>query len=174
MTLGIWLDRPGDDLRAHYEGRRNPTWWPSANAIEVLIDFMNATGSSAYDARIATLYVLQKDRPKRTARVVAELKRRKQWSEADEKKLRQREQEAASRKPDPHGYYTDFQNEYLDDSGWWAVTWLKMMSARVTRNIQRRDHSTRTWRKLAARQRRRRPWCEDATTAPNAITNNLF
>ena len=43
-TLAIWLDRPGDDLRAHYEGRLNPPWWSSANAVEVLIDFMNATG----------------------------------------------------------------------------------------------------------------------------------
>ena len=25
-TLSVWLDRPGDDLRAHYEGRRNPPW----------------------------------------------------------------------------------------------------------------------------------------------------
>src|ERR1051325_3649267 len=41
-ALQIWLDRPGDDLRAHYEGRLNPPWWPSANALEVLLDFMNA------------------------------------------------------------------------------------------------------------------------------------
>ena len=75
-TLNIWLDRPGDDLRAHYERRLNPPWWPSANAVEMLIDFMNATGSSEYDGRIEALYDLLKDRRTRMARVVAELKRR--------------------------------------------------------------------------------------------------
>ena len=54
-TLAIWLDRTGDDLRAHYEGRLNPPWWSSANAVEVLIDFMNATGSHTYDSAVADL-----------------------------------------------------------------------------------------------------------------------
>ena len=43
-TLNIWLDKPGDDLRAHYEGRLNPPWWPSANAVELLMDYADATG----------------------------------------------------------------------------------------------------------------------------------
>src|SRR5688572_27490433 len=59
-TLSIWLDREGDDIRAHYEGRLNPPWWPSANAVEVLIDFMNATGGSEYDQRIRELYELHR------------------------------------------------------------------------------------------------------------------
>jgi predicted alpha-1,6-mannanase (GH76 family) len=176
-ALGIWLDRPGDDLRAHYDGRRNPPWWPSANAVELLIDFMNATGSRAYDERIAALYVLQKDRPKRTTRVVAELKRRKQWTEADEERLKRREQEAAARKPDPHGHYTDFQNEYLDDSGWWALTWLKMYDR--TRDAKYlataktiHAHMAKNWRPDKGGGIL---WCEDADKQrPNAITNNLF
>ena len=83
-TLNIWLDRPGDDLRAHYEGRRNPPWWPAANAVEMLIDFMAATGTAEYEARIAALYDLQKDNRARGERLVAELKRRNQWSDNDE------------------------------------------------------------------------------------------
>ena len=42
--------------------------------MEVLIDFMNATGSTSDDNRIVALYELQKNRPAQTARVVAELK----------------------------------------------------------------------------------------------------
>ena len=57
-ALNIWLDRPGDDLRAHYEGRRNPPWWSSANTIEVMIDFMNVTGRIDYDESIKALYDL--------------------------------------------------------------------------------------------------------------------
>jgi len=176
-ALGIWLDRPGDDLRAHYEGRRNPPWWPSANAVEVLIDFMNATGSTAYDSRIATLYELQKNRTARTARVVAELKRRKQWSEADEQTFQRRRQEAAGRKPDPHAYYTNFQNEYLDDSGWWAVTWLKMYErTRDSKYLATAKtihaHMAKNWRPDKGGGVL---WCEDADKQrPNAITNNLF
>ena len=125
-ALGIWLDRPGDDLRAHYEGRRNPPWWPSANAVEMLLDFMKVAGTSEYEASVETLYDLRKDHRARTARVVAELKKRNQWSEADEAELQRREQKAAGRQESGTEYYSDFQNEYLDDSGWWGLTWLKM------------------------------------------------
>lgn len=126
-ALNIWLDRPGDDLRAHYGGRRNPPWWPSAIAVEGLLDFIKVTGRSDYEATIATLYELQKDRPARAARVVAELKRRRQWSEADERDWQRRQTAVAAVQPASEtAYYTDFQNEYLDDSGWWAITWLRM------------------------------------------------
>ncbi len=176
-ALGIWLDRPGDDLRAHYEGLRNPPWWPSANAVEVLIDFMNTTGGTSDDDRIATLYELQKNRPVQIARVVAELKRRGQWSDADEETFIRRQKEAVARKPDPGAYYSDFQNEYLDDSGWWAVTWLKFYERTrdakylaTARNIH--AHMAKNWR---PDQGGGVLWCEDEDKHQvNAITNNLF
>ena len=176
-ALGIWLDRPGDDLRAHYEGRRNPPWWPSANAVEVLIDFMKATGGTSDDARIATLYDLQKNRPAQIARVVAELKRRGQWSDADEQTFQRRQKEAAAGKPDPAGYYTDFQNEYLDDSGWWAVTWLKFYERThdakylaTAKSIH--AHMAKNWRPDKGGGVL---WCEEQDKQQvNAITNNLF
>jgi predicted alpha-1,6-mannanase (GH76 family) len=177
-TLNIWLDHPGDDLRGHYDRRRNPPWWPSANAVEVLIDFMNITGSSEYDGTIAALYELQKDRPKRMARVVAELKRRGQWSDADEEKWQRRERVSPARKAGSSTeYYSDFQNEYLDDSGWWAITWLKMYdrtkNARylaTARNVH--AHIARNWNPEKGGGVL---WCEDADKQrPNAITNNLF
>jgi predicted alpha-1,6-mannanase (GH76 family) len=174
-TLNIWLDRPGDDLRAHYEGRRNPPWWPSANAVEMLIDFMNATGRTDYDKTIADLYTLQKDRIERVTRVVAELRRRKQWTEKDESRWERRR--AAMKPPAPGEHYSDFQNEYLDDSGWWAVTWLKMYDRTrderylaTARNIH--AHMARSWNPEKGGGVL---WCEDADKQhPNAITNNLF
>ena len=176
-ALGIWLDRPGDDLRAHYEGRRNPPWWSSANAVEVLIDFMNATGGTSEDTRIATLYDLQKNRTAQLARVVAELKRRRQWSDADEQTFMHRQKEAAARKPDAGAYYTDFQNEYLDDSGWWAVTWLKFYERThdpkylaTAKNIH--AHMAKNWRPDKGGGVL---WCEEEDKQQlNAITNNLF
>ena len=176
-TLSVWLDRPGDDLRAYYDGRRNPPWWPSANAVEMLLDFMAATGTSDYDASIEALYDLRKDHRALTVRVVAELKKRGQWSEADEAKLRRRDEKSAGRKASPTDYYSDFQNEYLDDSGWWALTWLKMhdrthVAKYLTTARTIHAHMAKNWR----------PdkgggviWCEDEDKQrPNAITNSLF
>lgn len=176
-ALGIWLDLPGDDLRAHYEGRRNPPWWPSANAVEVLLDFMNATGKSEYEASVAALYALRKDPRTRTARMVEELKKRDQWSEADEAKHQLRLQKAAKPAPPATGYYSDFQNEYLDDSGWWGLTWLKMYDrthdakyAATARTIH--AHMAKNWRPEKGGGI---VWCEDEDKQkPNAITNSLF
>jgi predicted alpha-1,6-mannanase (GH76 family) len=184
-TLGIWLDRPGDDLRAHYEGRRNPPWWSSANAVELLLDFMAATGTSDHEKQIATLYALNQNHRGKTARVIAELRQRGQWSDADEAEYQKRraQSEAAEklRALNPAAtarqYYVDFRNEYLDDSGWWALAWLKMYD---------RTHDTKylaTARAIHAHMAAAwRPdksggvlWCEEADKqVPNAITNGLF
>ncbi len=175
--LGIWLDRPGDDLRGVYERRRNPPWWPSANAVEMLIDFMAATGSSEYDATIATLYELQKDHAKRRGRLVAELKKRGQWNDADEATWQGALQKSAAEPPPPGGYYSDFQNEYLDDSGWWAITWLKMYDRThaakylvTAKTIH--AHMAKNWKPERGGGI---VWSEDADKQrPNAIANELF
>ena len=178
-TLGIWLDRPGDDLRAHYEGRRNPPWWSSANAVEVLIDFMNATGRTDFDAALALLYELNKDPRIKAPRIIAELKRRKQWSDADQKKT-----DAAAKAPsvqptDPKAAaaYTDFRNEYLDDSAWWGIAWLKMHDR--TRAQKYLATARAIHAHMAAGWRPDKDggivWCLDADKLkPNAITNSLF
>jgi predicted alpha-1,6-mannanase (GH76 family) len=185
-TLGIWLDRPGDDLRAHYEGRLNPPWWSSANAVEVLLDFMTLTGNSDYEAEISQLYELNRDRRSTAPRVVAELKRRNQWSAKDEEKWNRGQAEAAARIRDPKlsgapaggtEYYTQFRNEYLDDSGWWGVAWLKMYDRThdakylaTARAIH--AHMAENWRPA---KNGGVMWCEDADKQiPNAITNSLF
>src|SRR4051794_6578829 len=59
-TLAIWLDRPGNDVRAVFEGRSRPPWWVSANAVELVVDAMNLAGSSERDASLETLYSLWK------------------------------------------------------------------------------------------------------------------
>jgi predicted alpha-1,6-mannanase (GH76 family) len=185
-ALCIWLDRTGDDVRGHFEGRVNPPWWSCANVVETLLDYMNATGTADFQPMLASLYDVQRDVKNRKPRAVAELKRRGQWSDADEKKWRQREADAAKkareRKPDdpvsPRANYgTEFRNEYLDDSGWWGVAWLKMYD---------RTHEAKylaTARAIHAHMARNwRPdkdggilWCEDADKQhPNSITNSLF
>ncbi len=74
-------------------------------------------------------------------------------------------------------YYTDFQNEYLDDSAWWGIAWLKMYdrtkdpkylaTARVIH-----AHMAKSWRPDKGGGIL---WCEDNDKQqPNAITNSLF
>ena len=176
-TLSAWLDRPGDDLRAYYEGRRNPPWWPSANAVEVLLDFMKTAGTSEYEASVEALYDLRKNHRALTARVVTELKKRGQWSEEDEAELKRREEKSAGRVASPTDYYSDFQNEYLDDSGWWALTWLKMHdrthAAKYLATAKTiHAHMAKNW---MPEKGGGIVWCEDEDKQrPNAITNSLF
>ncbi len=167
-TLKIWLDRPGDDIRGHYDGRVNPPWWSAANAVEVLLDFMKATGRTDYDARIAALFEMNRDTRNRMPAVIAELKRRGQWSETDEKA---RAQEAGVR------YLKDFCNEYLDDSGWWGLAWLKMYDRTHDEKYLAtakavHAHMAKNWR---PDRNGGVMWCADKDKLiPNAIANSLF
>ena len=168
-TLHIWLDRPRDDLRAHWEGRINPPWWSAANAVEMLADFMNQTKSNSYDKQLAAMHELHRDAVKRWPLVKQELVRRQQWKPEDDATLRNRMQRGS--------HFTDFRNEYMDDSGWWGVAWLAMAQrtgdARYLHTAQAiQAHLANHWR----------PdlgggviWCtEPNKQTPNSITNNLF
>ena len=172
-TLSVWLDRPGDDLRAHYEGRRNPPWWSSANAVEVLIDFMNAAGTSDHDAAIETLYELHKSPGGTRTRLIAELKRRGQWTADDEAKAHRGPTEPDAKTD----YYTEFRNEYLDDSGWWGIAWLKMYDRTraekyLTTARAIHAHMAKNWRPDKGGGVM---WGEEPDKlTPNAITNSLF
>ncbi len=173
-TLCIWFDRPGDDVRAHYEGRLNPPWWCSANAVEALLDAMKVTGSREYQAAAESLYALHRDHKNKAPRIIAELQRRKQWSDADAERAKR------PAKPvivDGTEYYTEFRNEYLDDSGWWALAWLKMYDrtheAKYLATAKAiHAHMAKNWRPEKGGGVM---WCEDADKqVPNAITNQLF
>ena len=185
-TLCIWFDRTGDDVRGHYDGRVNPPWWSSANAVETLIDFMKVSGSAQYQPMLESLYDVQRDAKNKRPRMIAELKRRQQWSDADEQKFRQREADAEKKarerkpgEPPPakSEYYVEFRNEYLDDSGWWGIAWLKMYDrTRVPKYLATarviHAHMAKNWRpdKDGGVM-----WCEDEDKLrPNAITNSLF
>jgi predicted alpha-1,6-mannanase (GH76 family) len=176
-TLEIWLDRPGDDVRAHYEGRRNPPWWSSANAVEVMIDFMNVTGRTDYDATIKALYDMHRDHRNKVPPMVAELKRRGQWNEKDEERLQRRLKKEAETPRSADEHYVNFRNEYLDDSGWWGITWLKMYDrAKDPRYLETaraiHAHMAKNWRPDKGGGVL---WCEDADKQKaNAITNSLF
>ncbi|MEO8351389.1 MAG: glycoside hydrolase family 76 protein [Chthoniobacteraceae bacterium] len=178
-TLRIWLDREGDDVRGHFDGRRNPPWWSSANAVETMIDFMDATGTNDFDETIDQLYERHRDYRRTFAPMVEELKRRKQWSEADEANWQKRKIELAQPRPTPseNEHYVEFRNEYLDDSGWWGIAWLKMhvrtgesKYLETARAIH--AHMARNWRPENGGGVM---WAEDADKqTPNAITNCLF
>ncbi len=171
----IWFDGKGFDPRAYFERRQNAPWWPSANGVELLIDYMNVSGTTTYDADVAALYTLQKDADARRTRVIAELKRLDRWSDEDEQRFQKATVSKQTRSSG--GYYSDFQNEYLDDSGWWGVTWLKMYdrtgdakyletAKTIHAHIAKNWHPDKGGGVL---------WCEDEDKQrPNAITNSLF
>ncbi|WP_038171922.1 glycoside hydrolase family 76 protein [Verrucomicrobium sp. BvORR106] len=166
---GIWLDREGDQLRAHWEGRVNAPWWSAANLVELLVDRMNQRKVNDDDARLETLHDLHRDPVKRWPRVAESLKAKGDWNDADQATLERR-----MARPSKH---TEFRNEYLDDSAWWGIAWLKMHERTgetkyldTARAIQ--AHMKHNWR----------PdlqggviWCEEAgKQKPNSITNSLY
>lgn len=169
--IANWLDRPGKDLRGHFEGRINPPWWSCANAVEAMVDFMNLTRTSLYDARLRELHAGNVLRGSRLPRLAEALRKQGKWSDADEAKLQR-----TMRSLDPakiHG--SEFRNEYLDDSAWWGIAWLKFhertKDPRYLRTaIAIHKHMADNWQRNGGVS-----WAEEADKRdPNAITNSLF
>ncbi|MEK7949443.1 glycoside hydrolase family 76 protein [Luteolibacter soli] len=169
--IANWLDRPGKDLRGHFEGKINPPWWSCANVVEAMVDFMNLTRTGLYDARLREIHAGNVQRGSRLPQVAESLRKQGKWSDADEEKLRRK-----TKAPDPekiHG--SEFRNEYLDDSAWWGVAWLKFhertKDPRYLRTaVAIQKHMANNWRKEGGVS-----WAEEADKRdPNAITNSLF
>lgn len=169
--IRIWLDREGDQLRAHWEGKVNPPWWSAANAVELMLDHLATGGGGGQDwlPLLEGMHDLNQDPVQRWPRVAEALRARGDWKDADEAKLRQR-----MSRPSPH---TGFRNEYLDDSAWWGVAWLKMHDhTRATKYLDTargiQAHMAHNWRPDLAGGV---IWCEEpGKQKPNAITNSLF
>lgn len=173
-ALGIWLDRPGDDMRAYYEGRMNPPWWSCANAVELLTDFMDAGGPEKYEAELEELYDRFVDNRDQAPAAVEELKRRGQWTEEDEARARRR---GLRRRRATREGYRDFNNEYLDDSGWWGIAWLKLHVR--TGKVKYLTTAKAVQSHMAAHRREDLGggvvWnLEHERPVANAITNSLF
>jgi len=169
--IANWLDRPGKDLRGHFEGKINPPWWSCANAVEAMVDFMNLTRTSLYDERLREIHAGNVLRGSRLPRLAETLRKQGKWPEADEAKLRRK-----MKSLDPgkiHG--SEFRNEYLDDSAWWGIAWLKFhertKDPRYLRTaVAIHKHMANNWRKEGGVS-----WAEEADKRdPNAITNSLF
>lgn len=169
--LSIWLDRPGNDLRACYEGRLNPPWWSSANAVETLTDYMQATGSEEWLPALQALHRKHRKNPDHSPELIAALEKRGEWTEEDARKRAAHPWARHSAK----GGYRDFNNEYLDDSGWWGLAWLKLH--RLTKEPVYLETAVAVHRHMEAH---RLPdggiiWnLEQQPPVTNAITNGLF
>lgn len=166
-TIGIWLDRPGDDLRGHLEGRVNPPWWSAANAVETLVDLMDVTGTSSHDEALVRLHRINREPASRIPLALQELEKRGQTKPKNVEKHRLR----LGR--DGH---TEFRNEYLDDSGWWGVAWLRAYER--TKNPDFLATAKTIHAHMAANWKQEGGgviWCrEEGKQKTNSITNSLF
>ena len=169
--IANWLDRPGRDLRGHFDGGINPPWWSCANVAEAMVDFMNLTGTDLYDSRLREIHAGNVLRGSRLPEVAKALRAKDDWNERDEQKLKRR-----LKALDPKRVHdSEFRNEYLDDSAWWGIAWLKFhersKDARYLRTARAiHEHMANNWRKEGGVS-----WAEDADKRdPNAITNSLF
>lgn len=169
--IANWLDRPGKDLRGHFEGRINPPWWSCANAVETMVDYMDLTGTGIYDQRLREIHEGNVLRGSRWPRLAESLKAEGKWTGEDGAKLQRR-----MKRLDPKRVHdSEFRNEYLDDSAWWGIAWLKFHERtkdprylRTARAIH--EHMANNWRKDGGVS-----WAEEADKRdPNAITNSLF
>jgi len=169
--IANWLDRPGKDLRGHFEGKINPPWWSCANGVEAMVDYMNLTGTDHYDERLEEIHAGNVLRGSRLPELAKSLRTAGTWSEQDEAKLQRRMKSLDPEKV--HG--SEFRNEYLDDSAWWGIAWLKFHERtkdprylRTARAIH--GHMADNWRMEGGVS-----WAEEADKRdPNAITNSLF
>jgi predicted alpha-1,6-mannanase (GH76 family) len=172
-VLHLWFRRPGDELRTYYEGRLNPPWWSSANAVETILDAMRVTGDESRLPALAAMWEQHHTNADQAPVVIAEMKSRKLWTEKDET---DRQRNPRTRTTTRAGY-KEFNNEYLDDSGWWGLSWLKMYDR--TKDARYLATSRDIHTHMAAH------WLSDAgggvlwhieTQKPvtNAITNSLF
>jgi predicted alpha-1,6-mannanase (GH76 family) len=169
--LANWLDRPGKDLRGHFEGQINPPWWSCANAVEVMVDFMNLAQTDRYDLQLRELHAGNVLRGSRLPQLAASLKKQGKWSAEDQAKL-----ERGMKSLDPAKVNgSEFRNEYLDDSAWWGIAWLKFhertKDPRYLRTaVAIHRHMAANWQKDGGVS-----WAdEDDKRDPNAITNSLF
>jgi predicted alpha-1,6-mannanase (GH76 family) len=169
--IANWLDRPGKDLRGHFEGRINPPWWSCANAVEAMVDFMNLTRSDTYDRQLRELHAGNVLRGSRLPRLAEALEEQGKWSNDDQAKL-----DRKLKSLDPARVNgSEFRNEYLDDSAWWGIAWLKFhertKDPRYLRTaVAIHRHMAAHWQKDGGVS-----WAEeDDKRDPNAITNSLF
>jgi predicted alpha-1,6-mannanase (GH76 family) len=169
--IANWLDRPGRDLRGHFDGKINPPWWSCANVAEAMVDFMNLSGSDLYDERLREIHAGNVLRGGRLPEVAKSLRAKGDWTDRDEQKLKRRVKAL-----DPKRIHdSEFRNEYLDDSAWWGIAWLKFHERTKDPRYQGtaraiHEHMADNWRKEGGVS-----WAEDADKRdPNAITNSLF
>lgn len=169
--LGLWLDKPGNDLRACYEGRLNPPWWSSANAVETMARFLRCTGRALWKEPLLEMHRRYRSNPDVAPELVAALKKAGDWPARDEKRR--------STRPRPRHLirkeYRDFTNEYLDDSGWWGLAWLEMH--RWTGDASLLETARRIHRHMDAHRVADGGivWnLEQNPQVTNAITNSLF
>jgi predicted alpha-1,6-mannanase (GH76 family) len=169
--IANWLDRPGKDLRGHFERRINPPWWSCANAVEAMVDFMNLTRTNHYDERLREIHAGNVLRGSRLPRLADSLRKQGTWTKDDEAKLGRKMKSLNPEKV----HDSEFRNEYLDDSAWWGIAWLKFhertKDPRYLRTaVAIHKHMANNWRKEGGVS-----WAEEADKRdPNAITNSLF
>jgi predicted alpha-1,6-mannanase (GH76 family) len=169
--ISNWLDRPGKSLRDYFEGRVNSPWWSSANAVETLSDYMDVSRTNIFEGRLNDLHAGNVVRGSRLTKVKETLRDKGPWSDADEERFNRR-----MKTIDPNKVRgTEFRNEYLDDSGWWGIAWLKFYGrtsnpAHLKTAVAIQRHMAANWREDGGVS-----WAEDADKrAANSITNSLF